>query len=262
MPALPGRGLPVGPAFAQRFFQFIALQVQRAKLILLHIRKRGVADVVHYDVKQNADTALVRLVDQVAEIVFAAHVGVEFCPVLRVVAVIGIVREIAFGAAANPAVNLLQRRANPQGVDAKLLEIIELSGESFKIAAVEGANFLHAIFVAAIAVVIRRIAIHEAVSQHKVDGGVLPAEWRGFVGFCPFKQEQTVTVRGGLQGDFPLLYGGRLLTVEIPYHGAFRESVFHLDGERFTVPFRALASDLCDGFICVTLHRQHQRWRA
>ncbi|MNN32083.1 hypothetical protein D3C81_1457950 [compost metagenome] len=175
---------------------------------------------------------------------------------------IGIVREIAFGAAANPAVNLLQRRANPQGVDAKLLEIIELAAESFKIAAVEGANFLHTVFVAAIAVVIRRIAIHEAVRQHKVDGGVLPAEWRGFIGFGPFKQEQTVAVRGGLQGDFPLLHGGRLLTVEIPYHGAFRESVFHLDGERFTVPFRALACDLCDGFLCGTLYRQHQRWRA
>ncbi|MNS92005.1 hypothetical protein D3C86_1413710 [compost metagenome] len=109
MPALPGGRFPVGPAFAQRLCQLLTLQIQRAELELLHISKRSVASVVHHDVKENADAAFVCLIDQMAQIVFVAHIGVEFSPVLRVVAVIGVVREIAFSTAANPTVNLLQR---------------------------------------------------------------------------------------------------------------------------------------------------------
>ena len=54
-------------------------------------------------------------------------------------------REIAFGAAANPAVDLLQRRADPQGVDAQLLQIIQLLRQAGQIAAVKGAYFLQAV---------------------------------------------------------------------------------------------------------------------
>ena len=64
--------------------------------------------MVHHHVEQNADPTLVGLIDETAQIVFRPHVGVQFCPVLGVIAVVSIVREIALGAAADPAVDLLQ----------------------------------------------------------------------------------------------------------------------------------------------------------
>ncbi len=121
VPALPGGGFPVDPAFAQRLLQLCALQIERAKLEFLHIREGGVAGVVHHHVEQNADPAAVGFVHQGAQIRFVAHVGVQPGPVLGVVTVVGIVREVAFGSAANPAVDLLQRGADPERVDAELL---------------------------------------------------------------------------------------------------------------------------------------------
>ena len=118
VPALPGGWLPVRPAFTERVFQFIARQVQRPKLILLHIRQRGVAGMIHDDIKQDANAALVRAVNQRTQVSFITHIRVERGPVLSVIAVVSIMGEIAFGATADPAVDLLKRRADPQGVDA------------------------------------------------------------------------------------------------------------------------------------------------
>ena len=49
------------------------------------------------------------LINQLPKIGFVTHVGVKTGPVLGVVTVIGVVGKVAFGAAADPAVNLLQR---------------------------------------------------------------------------------------------------------------------------------------------------------
>ena len=113
VPALSRAGLPVGPAFSEGLFQLIALDVQRAKLKLLHIGQGRVAGVVHHHVEQNADPTLVGLIDEAAQIVFRPHIGIQLRPVLDVIAVIGVMREIAFRTAADPAVDLFQRRTDP-----------------------------------------------------------------------------------------------------------------------------------------------------
>ena len=87
-------------------------------MILLHIRQRGVAGMIHDDIKQDANAALVRAVNQRTQVSFITHIRVEGGPVLSVIAVVSIMGEITFGATADPAVNLLKRRADPQGVDA------------------------------------------------------------------------------------------------------------------------------------------------
>ena len=171
----------------------------------LHIRQRGVTDMVHHHVEQNANAAPMRLLDQRAQLLFGAHVGVEASPVQCVIAVIGVMREIAFGAAANPAVDLLQRRADPQGVDAQLLQIIQLLRQAGQIAAVKGAYFLQAVAAAPIAVVIGRVAVLKAIGQHEVDRGVMPAERRRFRRGGGFQQQQAAAGGGGLQRDFPRL---------------------------------------------------------
>ena len=109
VPTLPRPRFPVGPALAKRFFQFIAFQIQRAEVKFLHIGERGVTGVIHDDIKQHAYTAPMGLINQLSKVGFVAHVGVKTGPVLGVVTVIGVVGKVAFGAAADPAVNLLQR---------------------------------------------------------------------------------------------------------------------------------------------------------
>ena len=113
VPALSRAGLPVCPALSEGLFQFIPLDVQRAKLKLLHIGQGRVAGVVHHHVEQNADPTLVGLIDEAAQIVFRPHIGIQLRPVLDVIAVIGVMREIAFRTAADPAVDLFQRRTDP-----------------------------------------------------------------------------------------------------------------------------------------------------
>ena len=98
-------------------------------------------------------------------------------------------REIAFGAAAYPAMNLFKRSAYPQGVNAQVLQIIQLLREALQIAAVEGADLFHAVFMPSITVVIIRIAVFKAIGQNKIDGGVMPAERGFFRGVFRFKQQ-------------------------------------------------------------------------
>ena len=128
VPGLARAGLPVRPALAEGFFQLIPLQIQGAELELLHVGQGGVAGMVHHHVEQNTYSALMRFIHQSAEIRFGPHVGVQFRPVLSVIAVVGVVREIAFRPAADPAVDLLERGADPQGIDPHLLQIIQLAG--------------------------------------------------------------------------------------------------------------------------------------
>ncbi len=128
MPGLSRARLPVRPALAESFFQLIALQIQGAELELLHVGQGGVAGMVHHHVEQNTYSALMRFIHQSAEIRFGPHVGVQFRPVLGVIAVVGVVREIALRAAADPAVDLLERGTDPQGVNSHLLQIIQLAG--------------------------------------------------------------------------------------------------------------------------------------
>ena len=203
-----------------------------------------------------------RFINKLTQVIPGAHVGVERCPVLGVVAVVGIMREITFGAAAYPAVDLLKRGAYPERIHPQLLQVIELAGQSLEIPAVERTNLLHAVFVAAVTVVVARVTIHIAVSQYKIDGGVLPAKRRRLVGFGALKQQQAVTVGGWLQGDFSTLYGHRLFTVEIAHDGAFREGMADVQRQRLTVPLRTLADNVGHRLFCRALNRQQQGGRA
>ncbi len=154
--------------------------------------------MVHHHIKQDTDAALVCAINQRTQIRFITHVGVKRGPVLGVVAVVCVVGKISFGAAPNPAVDLLKRCADPQGVDAQLLQVVEFTGEAAQIATVESANFLHAVVATSVAVVVARISIHKAVRQDEIYRGVMPVESGGGIGFCPFQQQQSVTGCGGL----------------------------------------------------------------
>lgn len=117
MPALPDGWLPVRPAFTECVFQFIARQVQDPKLVLLHIRQCSVAGMVHGGTEQDANAALVHIVNQCAQVSFTTYIRAERGPVLNAIAVISIMEEITPGATADPVVDLLKRRADSQGVD-------------------------------------------------------------------------------------------------------------------------------------------------
>jgi hypothetical protein len=77
--------------------------------------------MVHHHVEQNADPRLCASSTGGADRL-RSHIGIQLRPVLGVIAVIGVVREIAFRTAADPAVDLFQRRADPERVNAELLE--------------------------------------------------------------------------------------------------------------------------------------------
>ncbi len=128
MPVLSGGGFPVRPPFTEELLSLLALQIERAELVGLHIRQRGIAGMVHYHVQQHTNTALVRAVDQRAQICLTAHVGIQRRPVQGVVAMVGIVREVAFGSAAYPAVDLLKGCADPQRVNPQPGEVVQLAG--------------------------------------------------------------------------------------------------------------------------------------
>ncbi|MNE43423.1 hypothetical protein D3C80_1375970 [compost metagenome] len=113
-------------------------------------------------------------------------------------------REIALGTAADPTVDLFQRRTYPQCVDAKLLQVIQFLRQPGEIAAVEGADLLHAVAAAAVAVVVGRVAVLKAIGKGKIHRGVVPIEGRRFFAIGRFQQQQSTATDGGLQGDFAL----------------------------------------------------------
>ena len=126
----------------------------------------------------------------------------------------------------------------------------------------EGANLLHAVFMAAIAVVVARVTVHIAVGQDKIDGGVLPAKRCGFIRFGALKQQQAITASGGLQGNVSVLYRRGLFAVEITHYCPFRESIANVQRQRFTIPLRTLADSGCHRLFCCTLNCQQQCGRA
>ncbi|CQR21858.1 Uncharacterised protein [Yersinia enterocolitica] len=68
------------------------------------------------------------LLNQFMQILFGAHVGIQTRPIQAVITMIGVMREVTFSTAPDPAVNLLQWRSYPQRIDPKLLQIIKFFG--------------------------------------------------------------------------------------------------------------------------------------
>ncbi len=218
--------------------------------------------MIHDDIQQHADAALVRAVDQRLQIRLAAHIGIQFCPVQGVVAVVGIVREVALGTAAYPAVDLLKGCADPQRINPQPGEIVQLAGQPLQIAAVKGGDLLHAILMATIAVVVSRIAVDEAVGKDKVDGSVVPAKGniRRRIGLL--KQQQAAAFGIGLERNFSSAHRGNLLAIEVTYLATFCKGFTHVHRQRFAVPYRTLAQGGSAGLrFRWSGNRQHQRWR-
>lgn len=90
---------------------------------------------------------------------------------------IGVEREGAISPPADKAMHLLDHRGDPDGIHAERLDAIQFLGDALKSPPC-GADFILAIFLAAEGVVIARVAVLEAVSEHEVYSGVVPAECR------------------------------------------------------------------------------------
>ena len=190
LPGAPLLGQVVGHAVAQG-----------AEALLLHVLQGRVAGVVHHHIEQHADAAGMGLADEGAQVVVAAHVGVELGEVECVVAVVTVVAEVAAIAAADPAVDLLVGRADPQRVDAQAGDMVEPLGQPLEVAAVEGADLLFSIRLAAIAAIVALIAIGEAVGEHEVDDRVAPVVRCRFGRLGGFEQQEAIAAGGGVQPD-------------------------------------------------------------
>ena len=123
--------------------------------------------MVHDGVNKDPDAALVRLVNHLPELVLGAEVRIKLgevrCPVamvaverpglcLRSAAAVRI--RVVHIAAADEAVGLLDNRGNPDGVDAKALDVVKLLGDSLEVSAVPGADLVLAVLVAPEGVVV------------------------------------------------------------------------------------------------------------
>ncbi len=161
--------------------QLVCVPGQLGEPQILQVGEGGVTCVVHHHVEDDAHAALVRFVHQGLEALFVAVVGVNFGEVERPVAVVGVEGEVALLAAANETVHLLHHGGDPDGVDAKLLDVIELGGQPLEVTAVPGGHFILTILLAPEAVVIGGIAVVEAVGQQEIDTRLIPAErcWLG-----------------------------------------------------------------------------------
>lgn len=105
----------------------------------------------------------------------------------------------------------------------------------------EGADLLHAVFMATIAVVVGRVTVYEAIGQDEVDGGIVPVKRRRGGRLGALKQQQAIAAEGGLQGDFAAADGRDIAAVEIADLAALGEGFADVDGQRFSVPLRTLA---------------------
>jgi len=130
--------------------------------------------VVHHHVEEDADALRVGRVDHLAQFLGGAHRLVEGGEVERVVAVVGVVLELLV-ATHHPAVDLLVRRGDPDGVDAEFLEpaLLELVRHAFQVTAVERADLVLAVFLPPVGVVVRRVAVLEAVGDQEIDDRVV-----------------------------------------------------------------------------------------
>ncbi|MNM72833.1 hypothetical protein D3C81_845350 [compost metagenome] len=154
---------------------FLMAGPQNRHLVLCQGAQVRVAGVIEHHVEQHADALRVGCVYHFAQLLARAHVGIHGGVVECPVAVVGVVLELLL-AAHHPAVYLLVRRRNPQGVDAQFAEIagVELLRDAGNIAAVEAAD-IAAMRVggAAITVVVAGIAVGETVRHGEVDDGVI-----------------------------------------------------------------------------------------
>ncbi len=115
---------------------------------------------------------------------------------------------------------------------------------------------------AAIAVVVGRIAVDETVGKNEVDGGVVPVKRRIRRRIGLLKQQQTTAVSIGLERDFPFAHRGHLLAIEVTHLAAFGKGFADVHRQRRAVPHRALAHGGGAGLrLWRGGYRQHQRWR-
>src|SRR5712691_11401219 len=109
------------------------------------------------------------------EIGARAEVLVEPGEVERPVSVVAVVLEVS-RAAPHPAVDLLDQRRNPDRRRPQGSDVVELRRQSLQIPAVPGAHLLRPVLHSAVAVVVARVAVEEAVGHDEVDRRVGPAE--------------------------------------------------------------------------------------
>ena len=156
------------------------------------VLRRDGSRVVHHDVEQHADAARMRRLDEVAHVLRGADVGVDGGEVARPVAVEAIADARAL---VGGRVDLFHRRRDPERVHAQVREIpfLDLGRDPGQVAAHEAARDGR-IVLAAVGVVVRRIAVVEAVDHEEVDGRVIPGER------LALDRRQVGRGRGGTEG--------------------------------------------------------------
>ena len=216
--------------------QLVCVPGQLGEPQILQVGEGGVTGVVHHHVEDDAHAALVGLVHQGLEALFVAVVGVNFGEVERPVAVVGVEGEVALLAAANEAVHLLHHGGDPDGVDAELLDVIELGGQPLEVTAVPGGHFILTILLAPEAVVVGGIAVVEAVGQQEIDARLIPAErcWLGRLD--RLKQQQAAALFARRQGQLAALDHLLLTGVGIPQPGAVGPDSFQGYRDRPAIP--------------------------
>src|SRR3546814_14983768 len=112
-----------------------------------------------------------------------------FRSIQRVITVVAVVAEVAAIAAADPAMDLLVGRCDPQRIDTEAGDMVEPFGQPLEVAAVEGADLLGAIRLAAIAAVVAWIAVGETVGEHEIHRSVAPVAQCRFGRLGGFEQQ-------------------------------------------------------------------------
>ena len=187
---------------------------------ILQVGEGGVACVVHHHVEDDPHAALVGLVHQGFQALFVAVVGIYLGEVERPVAVVGVEGEVPLFATADEAVDLFHHGGDPDGVDAELLDVVELLGQPLEVTAMPGGHFVLTILLTTEAVIIGRIAVVEAVGQQKIDACLIPAEGSRLGGLDRLEQQQAAALLARCQGDLAALDHGFLSRVGIPQPGA------------------------------------------
>ncbi|MNX63466.1 hypothetical protein D3C86_944650 [compost metagenome] len=110
-----------------------------------------------------------RLVNQLFE---GGHIAKMLVKLAKVFGPISMVT-ILFGAKVGPfvEVNVVYNRGNPQGIDAQLLDIIQVINHAAEVSTVISLrmSLIHV-------VIVRQITVFEAVCQCKVDAGLIPVK--------------------------------------------------------------------------------------
>ncbi len=176
--------------------------------------------MVHHHVQDDPHAAFVGLVHQGFQALLVTVVGIYLGEVQRPVAVVGVEGEVAPLAAADKAVHLLHHGGDPDGVDAKALDVVELLGQPLEISAVPGGHLVLTILLAAEAVVVGGVAVVKAIGQQEVDARQIPAEGSRFGRLERFEQQQAAALFGRRQGQLALFHHAFLPRISIPQPGA------------------------------------------